>query len=508
MEEFLKIVVQATLGLIGLSFLVFIHEMGHFLVAKWAGVRVEVFSIGFGKKLIKFQYGETIYCISAIPFGGYVAMSGEQLHSSEPIEPDLNNDHQDEDHQEIVKSKLAQDDESSEGATQGGSESAEEVFTPSSTGYNGGDFAGKPIWVRAAIALGGPLVNIIFAFIALACLYLYGVPEYEKEKLIVGAVHQGYPGDLAGILAKDTIILIDGKKTRGWNDYVEDMAMSNEEPRVHTLIRGSDTLNVTVTPTIPPAAEEWGIAYTGISAPTKVLIRGWLDYSPAKETNMQLGDQIVKINGSPIVSTIDLSTWVGNSKGKELEIEVLHPDQSVDVVRLAPKFFRGGEVKGVSIDRYLLGIGLSEEPLDPPQIVQYGMMGALGKSWNMGSRMAVKPFIYIWKMIRGKVSAKSMAGPVAIVGMIGQTMNDGPIKAILFIALISMNLGIMNLLPLAVTDGGILMFLALEAVRGKPLSSGVQLRINTVAMYFFIGFFVFVMYHDLVSKAPLLFGGK
>lgn len=487
MEGVLQTVLQVVMGLLGLSFLVFIHEMGHFLVAKWSGVRVEVFSIGFGKKLIKFKYGETTYCISAIPFGGYVAMSGEQLHSSEPIEPQEANE--------------------SDGSTQAvqSKEDSDEVFTPSSTGYNAGDFASKPIWVRAAIAFGGPFVNIVFAFFALFCLYLYGVPEYSKEKLIVGSVVQDLPGAQAGVLPKDTIILIDGKKTLGWNEYMEDMAMSKGEPRVHTILRGQDTLEITVTPIIPPQLEDWGVAFTGISSSSKVIVHNWLESSPAQGTNMELGDQILTINGSPIVSTADLSTWVSKSEGKELAIEVLHKDQTIDTVNIAPQFFKAGTVANVNQDRWLIGISLAEQPLDPPTIVSYGPVDAMSKAWDKGIFMAEKPFKYLWRMITGKIPAKSMSGPVAIVGMIGHTFNEGLVKAILFLALISMNLGIMNLLPLAVTDGGILMFLTLEAIRGKPLNPRLQLKINTVAMYFFIGFFVFVMYHD-VLRIPVLFG--
>lgn len=133
------------------------------------------------------------------------------------------------------------------------------------------------------------------------------------------------------------------------------------------------------------------------------------------------------------------------------------------------------------------------------------MIEGTAKAWDRGLYMAQKPFVYLYKMITGKISAKSMSGPVAIVGMIGWSFHAGVQKLIEFLALISMNLGIMNLLPLAVTDGGILVFLGIEAIRGKPISSRLQLKINTVAMYFFLGFFLFVMYND-VLRIPMLFG--
>lgn len=483
MESVIQTLVQVVIGLLGLSFLVFIHEMGHFLVAKWGGVRVEVFSIGFGKKLLKFKYGETVYCISAIPFGGYVAMSGEQLHSNEAL------DEAGQESQEVSDS----------------SESSDEVFTPSSTGYNSGDFASKPIWLRAAIAFGGPFVNIVFAFFVLLCLYMYGVPEYDQQKLIVGSVMKGLPGEQAGVLPKDTILYIDGEKTRGWNEFLETMAMSDGEARQLTILRGQDTLIKPVTPVILPETEEWGMAFTGINSSNKVFIARWLDYSPAKSSGMQLGDQIVSINGTPLVSGADLNMWVGKSQGKTLQFLVKHPDGQEETIALAPKQFTPEQIPTLKKTRWLMGIQPIEKPMDPPSIHSYGLFEGTAKAWDRGLYMAQKPFVYLYKMITGKISAKSMSGPVAIVGMIGWSFHAGVQKLIEFLALISMNLGIMNLLPLAVTDGGILVFLGIEAIRGKPISSRLQLKINTIAMYFFLGFFLFVMYND-VLRIPMLFG--
>ncbi len=506
MDEVIKTVLQVITGLLGLSFLVFIHEMGHFLVAKWGGVRVEVFSIGFGKKLLQFERGGTIYCISAIPFGGYVAMSGEQLHSVDPVEPsELADSEKSQSANETSDNESAKLDESESVEHPEKPHSGEEVFTPASTGYNSGDFASKSIPLRAAIAFGGPFVNIVFAFAVLWGLFIYGVPEYEKERLIVGGVQEGFAGEKAGVLIKDTIIAINGNKTLGWNEFLETMAMSDGEELKLTILRGADTIQLPILPYIPEEFAEWGIAYVGVNPSIKVVIRNWLDHSPAKKSGMQKGDELLSINGQNLVSAHDLNRWVSKSEGKELLFKVKHPDGTIAEIKLAPKLFTPEQLPTLKKTRWLMGIQPMEMPLDPPMIRQYGMIEAVPKAWDKGIRMAEKPFIYIGKMIGGQISPKSMSGPVAIVGMIGWSFHAGLQKLVEFLALISMNLGIMNLLPLAVTDGGILMFLALEAIRGKPLAARTQMKINGVAMYFFIGFFVYVMYYDLL-RIPMLFG--
>ena len=167
------------LGLLALSFLVTIHELGHFIVAKWNKVRVNTFSVGFGKKLFRFKKGETEYCISAIPFGGYVAMAGEN--------PDS-----------IEDGKLPSQD----------------------------DFLGKSVGARAAIAFAGPFVNIAFAFILLIFLYMVGVQEPDNKSLIIGFVAKNSSAEIAGIQPGDTITAINGKETQGWEDFREQIGVS------------------------------------------------------------------------------------------------------------------------------------------------------------------------------------------------------------------------------------------------------------------------------------------
>src|SRR4051794_14682180 len=169
-----SLIYQIPIGLLGLSFMVFIHELGHFSVAKWVGVKVHTFSIGFGKKLIKFKRGDTEYALSAIPFGGYVAMAGE---------------------------------------------------SPDDGGYgNSDEFRNKSIPARLAIAVAGPFANLVFAFAILFGLYLSGVQE-PKVSMVVGEVEENSAGSAAGVHPGDEVLKLNGKPQQGWEQFMQDVAM-------------------------------------------------------------------------------------------------------------------------------------------------------------------------------------------------------------------------------------------------------------------------------------------
>lgn len=201
---------QIPVGLIGLSLMVFIHELGHFAVAKWTGVKVHTFSIGFGKKLVTWRRGDTEYCLSAIPFGGYVAMSGE---------------------------------------------SAEDA------GYgNSDEFRVKPIPVRMAIALAGPVANLIFAVAILFGLYVSGVQE-PRTTTVVGGIEAGSPAEKAGVKVGDELLRLGDRPVQGWEMFMQDVAMGGANPVPLTLRRAGRDTTLVMTPEMNP---KFGIALSGI----------------------------------------------------------------------------------------------------------------------------------------------------------------------------------------------------------------------------------------------------
>lgn len=438
MATILENTLQVVLGILGLSFLVFIHELGHFLVAKHNGVRVKVFSIGFGKKLLRWQRGETEYCISLIPFGGYVAMAGENPEeSSEASQP--------------------------------------------------GDFNVQPIRVRAAIAFGGPAVNIIFAFLALYGLYMWGVPEPAMDRLVVGFVEKGSSGEKAGIVSGDTIYSVAGRATEGWDKFRETMGISLGAPVAVGIARAGGRLQVTV---VPDEFLDMGVGSSGVHPRHRIVIPvPPVEGSPAEQAGIQKGDSILAVDGRVVSWYEDVIKVVNGSKGAPVYLTLLRGIDTVQVT-LNPRY-------NESEKRWMIGVQMGLYMLNETVTVRRGPVDAFVKAGATSLDMATSIFRYLYRITQGQVKVKALSGPVGIVPIIGMTWLESFNRLVSIMALISLNLGVMNLLPLAITDGGILMFLVIEWLRGRPLSIRKQALIQQVATVLFISIFIYLSFMDL-----------
>jgi regulator of sigma E protease len=425
---------QIPVGLIGLSLMVFIHELGHFAVAKWVGVKVHTFSIGFGKKLIKFRRGDTEYALSAIPFGGYVAMSGEN---------------------------------------------------PEDGGYgNTDEFRGKSIPARLAIAIAGPLANLVFAFIILFGLYLSGVQE-AKTNMVVGEVEEGSAGARAGVLPGDELLQLNGKPVHDWERFMQDVAMEGGHP-VPLMIRraGRDT-------TLSLNAEinaKFGIAFSGINGEFEVMIDKVHPGRPAEAAGFKARDKILTVDGIRIPSAMALIDMVNGSKGQPITIAVLRDGEKKEI-QVSPMM--DNDVK-----RYVIGI--QPGVLMPTVLVKRNASEAFQKSVSKNVENGTMVFRTIGGIITGKIKMKALSGPIGIVQMIAGSLRQSLQKFLEFMALLNTNLAVLNILPLAITDGGVVMFLLLEAIRKKPLSLNTQMVINKVGFSFFLLLFLFVTFQDII----------
>ena len=432
-------IAQVFLGLLGLSILVFIHELGHFLMAKRFGVRVKVFSIGFGKRLIKWRRGDTLYCISMIPFGGYVAMAGEN--------PDT------------------------------------EERDP-----HPGDFLLQPVRARAAIAFAGPAINIVFAMLTLFALYMVGVQEPLTDRLIVGYVEEESPAAQAGLMPGDTILQVNGKETKGWDKFRENIGTSIGATIHLSLIDAQGkTKEITV---VPQEFRDLGIGWIGVHPRHRVVVALEPDKgTAAREAGIHKGDTIFSVDHHHVGSHQDVVDAVGASQGKPLDFQILRNQDTLEI-SLAPRF--NAEEK-----RFMIGIQMGLFALNESQLVRRGPKDAAIKALETSWHLSTSIFRYLGRMIQGQVKPKALSGPVGIVPIIGLSWLDSIQSLLMMLALISINLGVMNLLPLAITDGGILMFLALEALRGKPLSRRLQAQIQQGATLLFIALFIYLTFQDL-----------
>ena len=429
-----SLIYQIPVGLLGLSFMVFVHEFGHFIVAKKLGVKVHTFSIGFGKKLLSFKRGDTEYALSAIPFGGYVAMAGE---------------------------------------------------SPDDGGYgNTDEFRMKPIWVRFLIAIAGPAANIIFAFLILFGLYLNGVQEPDNS-LIVGEVEQNSPGEKAGLLRGDEILQVNGKAANGWEMFMQDMAMEGGHAMPLLVKRAAMETTLTITPELNP---RFGIALSGITGEAEVVVAKVIPDKPAKAAGLLENDKIISVDGIRIPSASSLIEMVNGSKGEVITFNIMRGAEKKEI-QIKPVLDEGSK-------RFVVGIypGL----VVPTELVKRGVVDAMKKSVSKNGESATLVIKTLSSVIMGKIKLKALSGPICIVQMIAGSLRQSVQKFLEFMALLNTNLAVFNILPLAITDGGVVMFLMLEAIRKKPLTLGTQALISRIGFSFFLMLFLFVTFQDIL----------
>ncbi len=429
-----SLIYQIPTGLIGLSFMVFIHELGHFSVAKWVGVKVHTFSIGFGKKLIKFKRGDTEYALSAIPFGGYVAMAGE---------------------------------------------------SPDEGGYgNSDEFRQKPIPARLAIAIAGPMANLLFAIALLFGLYLSGVQE-PKTTMTVGEVEAGSAAADAGVKVGDEVLNLNGKTQAGWEQFMQDVAMEGGHTVKLAIRRNGRDTSLQMTPQINP---KFGIAFSGIAPEADVEVDKVIPGKPAEAAGLKTDDKILTVDGIRIPSATSLIDMVNGSKGSPITFDIQRKGERQQI-QVTP-------VMDEQSKRWIVGI--YPRVIVPTVLVKRNapeaLRQSLSKNWESGT-MVLRTLSGI---ATGKIKMKALSGPIGIVQMIAGSLRQSVQKFLEFMALLNTNLAVLNILPLAITDGGLVLFLLLEAVRRKPLSLGTQSIINRVGISFFLVLFLFVTFQDII----------
>jgi regulator of sigma E protease len=436
---------QIIIGLVILGILVVIHELGHFLMAKAWRIRVLAFSIGFGKPLLKKTIGETEYRISSIPFGGYVHMAGEHPEDDKAVEP--------------------------------------------------GDFNSKPTWQRALVALAGPFANFFFALVFLGVMFLVGVdkPVFLKRP-VVGAVSDSSVAKRAGFCPGDSIVAINNRPTESW-EAVQTILGSQSSGYTVIFVRGTKKdSSVLVMPRIygrdlpkQPAG--------GLLPAYPAIVGAVTAGSPAQKAGLHINDAIVSINEQKIYSWPQLSAIIMryDSLSGPFRFVVRRADSLVTAA-IAPEFKPDAK-------RYLIGIA----PQTPPtERVRYPLSEAVPRTFQKSWEYTVMIFDVIGKLVSKQVPPQQLAGPVGIVQMSGLVAMGGLSPILDFMALIGINLAVLNVLPLVITDGGLLLFLLIETIRRKPLSVKRQMLINRIAIAFFIFLFLFVTYND-IKRIPELF---
>jgi regulator of sigma E protease len=439
-------------GLAILGVLVFIHELGHFLVAKACRIRVLAFSIGFGKALWQKKVGDTEYKISAIPFGGYVHMAGE--HPEERVE--------------------------------GQAPAADE-------------FNSKPVWQRALVAVAGPGANFIFAMVLLWIMFMAGVKhELFLDHPTIGSVADSSLAQKAGIQPGDSVVAMNGKPVTSWDDIQKHFAQQDPVYAM-TMVREGRQFQAELR---FPKSKRNDITQDhlgGVLPPLPPVVGAISSGSAAEKCGLQVNDSILSVNDTRIHSWYQFSTLIArydSTKGLlNLQIE---RNGAVSAISCAPAY-------DSTAKRYMLGL-MGAKP--PSRMIQYGPVAAIGPTLKKCGEFTVMIFDVLGKLVSKQVSPQQLAGPIGIVQMSGFIAFAGFSELLNFIALISVNLAVLNIFPLIITDGGLLLFLLIEAVRGRPLALKHQMILNRIAMMFFIGLFLYVTFNDIgrFSQLNKLFG--
>jgi len=412
---------------IALGILVFVHELGHFLVAKWAGIRVERFSLGYPPKMIGFQWGETEYCLSWIPFGGYVKVAG-----------------------------LAD-------------VGAEEDSNPEDW-----EFTSKPIWVRMAVIAAGPWMNFVFAFLAFAILFSwYGMETVDSTKVVTRSESAAAN---AGVTDGDVLRQVGEHSVTNWHAVTTQLASSQGAGTTLTLEREGRLIEVTL-----PTSQD--LDY-GLEVIIPTAVGGVVDGTPAAASGLMAGDRILSVGGVEVGSWDDMRREIRAHPAQTVAISWDRQGEVIETL-ITPTARQDGEQAygeiGISPERIRADIGLVES-------VKLSATSVYGSSW------LILDFI-------GKIFTeeryKELGGPIRIAKMAGDTAERGMQHFIGFLALLSVNLAILNLLPIPVLDGGHLTFLTLEALMRRPLSLRQREVMQHTGLVVLLGIMVFVTFNDL-----------
>ena len=457
MEAILTAVQYVVPFLIVLTVLVFVHELGHYLVARWAGVRVEVFSIGFGREVLGWndKHG-TRWKIAWLPLGGYVKFFGDMNAASAP------------------NGQILDD------------------LTPAERAVS---FHHKRLGPRAAIVAAGPLANFLYALLVLAIVYAtLGVRLIPPE---IGRVLPDSAGAEAGFQRGDVVLEINGRSIKRFDEVIEEALINPEQEIIYLVRRGEKLVTIRAVPTKvsvkdPDSVVEF-VGTLGLLPTVSPLVGSVRAGSPAKAAGFMAGDLIVSLNGVEVGSFEQVQDLVWQHHGGPIRFAIKRGD---DIFNLSatPERVQIPKSDGSTVERWLIGIQAREPPLvrlSPGE----ASFEAARTSWTM----IVRTFQYLGQMISGDRGTEELGGPIRIAQVSGKAAQGGIEQLIMLSVFLSLNLGMVNLFPIPILDGGHLLFYACEAVLRRPLSERMQEYALRLGLAMILMLMVFVTWNDLVN---------
>ncbi len=419
--------------------MILVHELGHFWVARLFDVRVDAFSFGFGPRLFGFRRGETDFRISAVPFGGYVKMAGEQ-----PGE--------------------------------------ESVSDPRA-------FLSKPRGQRLLIAFAGPFMNVVLAVALLAVLFMFKYPKPMTADLsaTIGHVMADSPAAKAGLREGDRIVRIGAKQNPAWEDVAIAELSNADRPLDLTVVRGGKQFQVRVTPIL---SERTGVGSAGWSQQAEMLVAEATQGMPAQKAGLRAGDLLLSVDGQGIRSPYKLQEIIRSSGGKPVTVDFIRGTQRMSMF-IQPTY-------SAPEKRWMIGVALDLRIV----YTRLSAPEALVESVRQNVRGAGLILDVLSGIVARRMSAKSIDGPIGIAQLSGDAARAGAYPYINLMSAVSLNLAIINLLPIPILDGGVILILLLEMLLRRDLSLPVKEAAFKFGLVFLLMVMAFAVYNDIVKLLP------
>ena len=429
-----------------LGVLIFVHELGHFVMARRVGVRVLKFSLGFGPRLVGFTRGDTEYVVSAIPLGGYVKMAGEN-----PDDP-----------------RSGRDDE----------------------------FLSKSKWERFQILIMGPLMNLILAVVVTAGVLMNGaeIPVFQSQAPVVGQVTPDSPAAKVGIQRGDRITTVAGRDVETWEQFF--IAVGTRAGREIEIGVQREGKAFTVKAT-PAPQTRYEIGDIGVLPDTHPHVGALLAGAPAERAGLKVRDVILRIDGAPITLREHLIAAVSKKPNTPVTMAVMRDGSPLDVT-VVPEA-NTGRCPSLETGAGCIGISVGEEVTR----IKPGLIEALGMSVKRNYESAGLIFMTIGQLITRETSTRQLMGPLAIAQLSGESAQQGWVALFALMASISLNLGLLNLLPIPVLDGGHIFIMALEGLARRDFSLRVKEKMFLAGFAVLLMLMVTVIYNDL-TRIPII----
>jgi regulator of sigma E protease len=428
-----------------LGVLIFVHELGHFVMARRVGVRVLKFSLGFGPRLIGFKRGDTEYVISAVPLGGYVKMAGEN-----PDDP-----------------RSGRDDE----------------------------FLSKSKWERFQILIMGPLMNLILAVVVTAGVLMNGaeIPAFQSKPPVVGQVTPGSPAAQAGIQRGDRIVTVAGRNVTTWEQFFIGVGTRAGRETEIGVLRGDKQFTVRAT---PAPQTKFEIGDIGVLPDTHPHVGALLPGGPAEKAGLKVGDVILRVDESTITLREQLIAAVSKKPNTAVTMALMREGAPLNVT-IVPEA-NSGRCPSLPTGAGCIGISIGEEVIS----IQPGPVDAVVMSVKRNYESAGLIFMTIGQLITRETSTRQLMGPLAIAQLSGESAEQGWVPLFALMASISLNLGLLNLLPIPVLDGGHIFIMALEGLARRDFSLKVKEKMFLAGFAVLLMLMVTVIYNDL-TRIPL-----